>query len=45
MQLFLLGYIVISICEIFSVGGIPLNWKVRVVSSDQGTGTYSYSLG
>jgi hypothetical protein len=32
MQLFLLGYIIISICEIFSVGGFPLNDTVRVVS-------------
>ncbi|CAF9907884.1 MAG: hypothetical protein GOMPHAMPRED_006011 [Gomphillus americanus] len=28
MQLFLLGYIIVSICEIFTVGGIPLNPKV-----------------
>lgn len=33
MQLFLLGYIIISICEIFSVGGFPLNDTVRVVFS------------
>jgi hypothetical protein len=32
MQLFLLGYIIISICEIFSVGVFPLNDTVRVVS-------------
>ena len=31
MQLFLLGYILISICEIFSVGEFPLNKKVRDV--------------
>lgn len=30
-QLFLLGYIVVEICEIFSVGGIPLDRKVRIV--------------
>ncbi|KAF2200248.1 hypothetical protein GQ43DRAFT_464137 [Delitschia confertaspora ATCC 74209] len=29
MQLFLLGYILISICEIFTVGGFPLNSSVR----------------
>ncbi|KAL4743184.1 chitin synthase III catalytic subunit [Aspergillus similis] len=29
MQLFLLGYIVIEICEIFSVGGFPLRDDVR----------------
>ena len=32
MQLFLLGYLLISICEIFSVGDFPLNSKVRMVS-------------
>lgn len=31
MQLFLIGYIIISICEIFSVGEFPLSGKVRVV--------------
>ncbi|KAK0639982.1 Chitin synthase export chaperone [Lasiodiplodia hormozganensis] len=29
MQLFLLGYIIISICEIFTVGGFPLDGAVR----------------
>ncbi|KAJ5092727.1 hypothetical protein N7456_008588 [Penicillium angulare] len=29
MQLFLLGFIIIEICEIFTVGGIPLEDKVR----------------
>lgn len=29
IQLFLLGFIVIQICEIFTVGGIPLDDKVR----------------
>ena len=29
MQLFLAGYIIISICEIFTVGGFPLNVTVR----------------
>lgn len=28
MQIFLLGYVVISICEIFTVGGFPLNHSV-----------------
>lgn len=32
MQLFLMGYLIISICEIFSVGVFPLNDTVRVVS-------------
>jgi len=31
MQLFLLGYIIISICEIFTIGGFPLNDSVRLV--------------
>ena len=31
MQFFLIGYIIISICEIFSVGAFPLNEKVRIV--------------
>lgn len=30
MQLFLLGYIVISICEIFTIGGFPLDDSVRL---------------
>lgn len=30
MQLFLLGYIVITICEIFTVGGFPLTGRVRI---------------
>ncbi|RMZ89993.1 hypothetical protein DV736_g2786, partial [Chaetothyriales sp. CBS 134916] len=29
IQLFLLGYLVISICEIFTIGGIPLHDSVR----------------
>ena len=29
MQLFLLGYIIIEICEIFSIGGFPLEGAVR----------------
>ncbi|KAL6695975.1 chitin synthase III catalytic subunit [Trichoderma pleuroticola] len=33
IQLFLLGYILISICEIFSVGEIPLGKTVRVAFS------------
>jgi hypothetical protein len=32
MQAFLIGYILISICEIFSVGEFPLDSKVRLVS-------------
>lgn len=32
MQLFLLGYILIDICEIFSIGGFPLKNSVRIVS-------------
>lgn len=31
MQLFLIGYIVIEICEIFTVGGFPLDTDVRKV--------------
>lgn len=31
MQLFLIGYIIISICEIFSVGEFPIDKKVRDV--------------
>ena len=30
-QLFLIGYIIVSICEIFTVGGFPLASKVRLV--------------
>jgi hypothetical protein len=33
MQLFLLGYIIIEICEIFTVGAFPLSQKVRVVGA------------
>ncbi|KAI8671006.1 Chitin synthase export chaperone [Fusarium keratoplasticum] len=33
MQLFLIGYIIISICEIFSVGEFPLNKTARIVFS------------
>ncbi|KAK4550561.1 hypothetical protein LTR36_000140 [Oleoguttula mirabilis] len=29
MQFFLMGYIIIEICEIFTVGGFPLDGKVR----------------
>ncbi|KAK8200771.1 hypothetical protein M8818_006087 [Zalaria obscura] len=29
MQLFLIGYIIISICEIFTIGGFPLDGAVR----------------
>jgi hypothetical protein len=31
MQFFLFGYIIIEICEIFTVGGFPLNGNVRLV--------------
>lgn len=31
MQLFLLGYIIVEICEIFTVGEFPLDGTVRVV--------------
>jgi hypothetical protein len=34
MQLFLLGYIVVSICEIFTVGAFPLDPVVRKVGQD-----------
>jgi hypothetical protein len=34
MQLFLFGYIIVSICEIFTVGGFPLNSSVRIVCLD-----------
>lgn len=34
MQLFLVGYIVLEICEIFTVGEFPLNPTVRIVSSE-----------
>lgn len=30
-QIFLLGYIIVEICEIFTVGGFPLDSKVRRV--------------
>lgn len=33
MQLFLVGYIIVSICEIFTIGGFPLNNSVRLVRS------------
>lgn len=31
MQLFLLGYLIVSICEIFTVGGFPLGRRARIV--------------
>ena len=31
MQLFLIGFIIISICEIFTIGGFPINDNVRLV--------------
>lgn len=33
MQLFLLGYIILSICEIFTVGEFPLSSRVRIAFS------------
>ncbi|EFW98659.1 export control protein chs7 [Grosmannia clavigera kw1407] len=33
MQLFLLGYMLVELCEIFSVGEFPLNSKVRLAFS------------
>lgn len=33
MQLFLFGYIIISICEIFTQGEFPLSTKVKIVST------------
>jgi hypothetical protein len=33
MQLFLAGYIIIEICEIFTVGKFPLGNKVLIVGS------------
>jgi Chitin synthase export chaperone len=32
MQIFLVGYLLIEICEIFTVGKFPLSSKVRIVS-------------
>lgn len=34
-QIFLLGYIIVEICEIFTVGGFPLDSKVRRVWKQQ----------
>jgi hypothetical protein len=31
MQLFLIGYVIVSICEIFTIGGFPLDSPVRRV--------------
>ncbi|KAK1832196.1 chitin synthase III catalytic subunit [Podospora conica] len=33
MQVFLVGYLLISLCEIFSIGEFPLNESVRIVFS------------
>ena len=30
-QLFLVGYMIVEICEIYTVGGFPLDRKVRLV--------------
>jgi len=38
MQIFLVGYIIISICEIFTVGEFPLNSTVRIVCKTEGDG-------
>ena len=32
MQLFLVAFITVEVCEIFTVGGFPLSEKVRLVS-------------
>lgn len=42
MQLFLLGFIIIEICEIFTVGGFPLAENVRKVGT---FGLHSLNLG
>lgn len=34
IQLFLLGYFILSLCEIFTIGGFPLNADVRIVSRE-----------
>jgi hypothetical protein len=46
MQLFLLGYLIIEICEIFTVGGFPLDGAVRRVraSSPNITSTSDKSI-
>lgn len=47
MQLFLLGFIVVQICEIFTVGGIPLEDSVRKVSDlyhEEGYAALIFSL-
>jgi hypothetical protein len=31
MQMFLVGFALIELCEIFTVGGFPLDNKVRIV--------------
>jgi hypothetical protein len=33
MQLFLIGFMLLSICEIFTIGGFPLERKVRIVGA------------
>ena len=45
-QLFLLGYIIVSICEIFTVGGFPLNSNVRLVCAGSSIfpAGYAYKL-
>ena len=35
MQLFLLGFIIVEICEIFTVGKFPLKNTVRIVSGKE----------
>ena len=42
MQLFLLGYFIIEICEIFTVGGFPLDGAVRRVSAPLATDRECY---
>ena len=41
MQLFLLGYIIIEICEIFTVGEFPLKSSVRIVGFEVVLGFYA----
>ena len=31
MQIFLVGYVLIEICEIFTIGGFPLKKNIRIV--------------
>jgi len=33
MQMFLVGFFIISLCELFTIGGFPLKGDVRIVSA------------